>query len=172
MAAISAALALGSAIFSWRIMRRQDKRAAVSLRLAHDNDIIRWSDSAIAVLAEAHEILIEKGASCPDADFQARRSACRATLSAVIDRGRLFFPNVDRGDSHGAENEAGYRGHRQPVLEALVSAYQLLGSAGAEAGPDKASAEKLMQLRRTFVAEVFKAVEPERRGVSVKKLAT
>jgi hypothetical protein len=171
MAAISAALALGSAIFSWRMMRRQDKRAAVSLRLAHDNDIIRWSDAAIAVLAEAHEILVEKGTAYPDADFRVKRSSCRAALSAIVDRGRLFFPNVDLGDAHGADKEAGYQGHRQPALEALVSAYQLLGSAGADAGPDKTAAEKLMQIRRSFVAEVFKTVEPERRGMTLKKLS-
>jgi hypothetical protein len=167
----SAVIALVSALFSWRMMRRQDKRSAASLRLAHDNDIIRWSDEAIIALAEAHEMLCEKGIAFPDIEFLQKRSACRARISAIIDRGRLFFPNVDLGDDHGADKEAGYKGHRQPALEALVSAYRLLGQAGLQAGPDKEASDKLMAIRRGFVAEVFKAVEPERRGVTLKELS-
>ena len=94
-----------------------------------------------------------------------------ARISAIIDRGRLFFPNVDLGDDHGADKEAGYKGHRQPALEALVSAYRLLGQAGLQAGPDKEASDKLMAIRRGFVAEVFKAVEPERRGMTLKELS-
>jgi len=171
MGAGSAVIALVSFLFTWRMSHRQDKRAAASLKLAHDNDIIKWSDEAIAVLADAHEMLCEKGVAYPDPDFRLKRSACRAKISAIIDRGRLFFPNVDIGDAHGAGNEAGYKGHRQPALEALVKAYQLLGSAGMQAGPDKDSAELLMAIRRSFVAEVFKAVEPERRGMTLKELS-
>jgi hypothetical protein len=171
MGAGSAVIALVSALFSWRMMRRQDKRSAASLKLAHDNDIIRWSDEAIVVLAEAHEMLCEKGVAFPDTEFLQKRSACRARISAIIDRGRLFFPNVDLGDAHGVDKEAGYQGHRQPALEALVSAYRLLGQTGLQAGPDKEASEKLMAIRRGFVAEVFKAVEPERRGTTLKELS-
>jgi hypothetical protein len=171
MGAGSAVIALVSFLFTWRMSQRQEKRAAISLKLAHDNDIIKWSDEAIAALADAHEMLCEKGVAYPDPDFRLRRSACRAKLSAIIDRGRLFFPNVDLGDAHGSGNEAGYQGHRQPALNALVNAYQLLGNAGIQAGPDMESAGQLMTLRRNFVAEVFKAVEPERRGMTLKELS-
>jgi hypothetical protein len=167
----SAVIAFFSALFSWRTMRKQDKRSAISLRLAHDNDIIRWSDQAIVHLAEAQEMLCEKGVSYPDADFRQRRSNCRAQLSAIIDRGRLFFPNVDRGDAHGVGNEAGYQGYRQRVLDALVKAYDLLGSAGAQMGPDTTSADKIKDIRRAFVAEIFKTVDPQRRGSQVKELS-
>jgi hypothetical protein len=171
MGAGSAVIALVSFLFTWRMAHRQDKRAAASLKLAHDNDIIRWSDEAIIVLADAHEMLCEKGVGYPDGEFRQKRSACRARISAIIDRGRLFFPNVDLGDDHGVDKEAGYKGHRQPALEALVSAYRLLGEAGAEAGPDHQASEGLMAIRRGFVAEVFKAVEPERRGMTLKELS-
>ena len=92
-------------------------------------------------------------------------------ISAIIDRGRLFFPNRNLGDAHGANKEAGYQGHRQPALEALVTAYALLGRAGAGPGPDQPASEELMAIRRGFVAEVFKAVEPERRGLTLKELS-
>lgn len=171
MGAGSAVVAFFSALFSWQTMRKQEKRAVVSLKLAHDNDIIRWSDEAIATLAEAHEMLCEKGVAYPDNDYRGRRSAARARLSAIIDRGRLFFPNRTDTD-HGADKGAAYKGHRQAALDALVDAYDLLGAAGQQTGPDMDASEKLNAIRKRFVTEVFKAVDPVRRGTTLKELST
>ena len=171
MGAGSAIVAFISAAFSWRTMRRQERREATSLKLAHDSDIIRWSDAVILELAEAHEMLCEKGVSYPDGDFPQRRSAARARISALIDRGRLFFPNtVDKG-GHGAEKELAYQGHRQPALEALVRAHDALNAAGLAPGPDKAALEAMTIQRRAFITEVFKAVDPVRRGMTLKELS-
>ncbi len=168
----SAVFAAGSALFSWRMMQRQEKREATSLKLAHDSDIIRWSDEVIGMLADAHEMLCEKGISYPDADFGQRRSAARAHLSALIDRGRLFFPNRASKSGHGKEKEAGFQGHRQPALDALVDAYGLLDKAGFTPGPDAPSCDALTRCRRAFIAEVFKVVDPVRRGMTLKEIAS
>lgn len=170
MSAGSAVLALASAFFSWRASRRAEKRANVSLKLAYDSDVIRWSDEVIVTLSKAHEMLCEKGLSYPDQEFGARRSEVRAQLSALIDRGRMFFPNL-RDTSHGAHKELGFQGHRQQALNELVNAYELLHASGAGAGPDLVACEELAKRRRGFIAEVFKAVDPERRGMTLKELA-
>ena len=167
----SAVIALVSFFLNLRLVARQEKRNAVNLKLAHDSDIIRWSDEAIVILAEVDEMLREKGVAYSDNDFRQMRSASLARVSAIIDRGRLFFPNLDLGDGHGSQKEAAYKGHRQPALEALVSAYNLLRGAGAASGPDTAAAEQLRDIRRTFVNEVFRTVDPVRRGASLKELA-
>lgn len=171
MAVASAVIAFASFLFNWRLVSRQERREAANLKLAHDSDIIRWSDEVIAVLADANEMLCEKGESYPDAEFRIHRSATRARVSALIDRGRLFFPNLKSKVGHGADKEAGYQGHRQPVLDALVGAYDLLDKAASQPGPDLESAAALRVMRRQFVAEVFKAVDPERRGVTLKELS-
>lgn len=165
----SAVLALASFILNLRLVGRQEKRNAVAMKMAHDSDVIRWSDEVIALLAAAQEMLAEKGVSYPEAEFRGRRSAARAQLSALIDRGRLFFPN--RADvEHGKEKEAGFQGYRQPVLDALVNAYGLLETAGASPGPDRDAAGQIYTHRRSFIAEVFKAVDPVRRGEKMKEL--
>jgi hypothetical protein len=165
----SALLAVVSAFLSWRMSRRSEKRANVSLKMAYDSDIIRWSDEVILTFAQANEILFEKGVSYPDQDFARRRSEARAQLSALIDRGRMFFPNTKSLSGHGAEKEIGFQGHRQPVLNELVNAYSLLDQAGSAPGPDQAACEALMKHRRAFIAEVFRAVDPERRGSTLKE---
>lgn len=167
----SAVVAIISAIFSWRTMRKQERRQTMTLKLAHDNDIIRWSDGAIVTLAQAHEMLCEKGVAFADADFRMRRSELRAQLSAVIDRGRLFFPNRSDGE-YGADKEAAFRGRRHPALDRLVEAYELLGRSGDQMGPDRASAEELTKIRRLFVTEVFNVIDPVRRGLDLKEAVT
>lgn len=167
----SAVLALASFILNLRLVARQEKRNAVAMKLAHDSDIIRWADEALSILAAAQEVLIEKGVSYNDVDFRARRSTVRAQLSALIDRGRLFFPN--RTDPlHGQEKEVGFQGYRQPILDALVGAYDFFSNAGAAPGPDVAASQTIRNYSKTFMSEVFKAVDPVRRGEKVKELTS
>jgi hypothetical protein len=166
----SAVIAVVSFVLNLRLVARQEKRNAVNLKMAHDSDIIRWSDEVILALAGAYETLREKGLSYSDSDFAARRSSERAHISALIDRGRLFFPNRTDTD-HGADKEAAFRGHRQPALDELVAAYRVIDKAGAGTGPDLAAAEELMKHRRRFIAEVFTVVDPVRRGMTLKELA-
>lgn len=170
LALMSAVLAISSFILNLRLVARQEKRNATNLKLAHDSDIIGWADDVIRQLADAQEMVAEKGVSYTDTEFAARRSASRAGVSALIDRGRLFFPN--RADpTHGADKEAGYQGRRQPVLDILVETYGIIDTSGAGPGPDKAAVDALMKQRRLFVAEVFKTIDPVRRGETIKELA-
>ena len=165
----SAVLALASFILNLRLVGRQEKRNAVAMKMAHDSDVIRWSDDVIALLASTQEMLAEKGVSYPEAEFRGRRSAARAQLSALIDRGRLFFPNRADGD-YGADKEAGFQGRRHPALDVLVEAYAQIDTSGAPPGPDREVGDKLTVCRRKFMAEVFKAVDPVRRGEKMKEL--
>jgi hypothetical protein len=165
----SALVAAVSFFFNWRMVQKQETRANAQLKQAHDSDLIRWSDEVIGVLAEAYEMLREKGKSYPDAEFVVRRVAKRAHLSALIDRGRLFFPNRMDGKK-GLDKDVAFQGSRQPALDALVDAYDLLGVAGDTPGPEAARAEEFLQQRRRFVSEVFKAVDPVRRGMTLKEL--
>lgn len=171
LALISAFLAISSFFLNMRLVARQEKRNVASLKLAYDSDVIGWSDEILAVLAHSHELLAEKGVSYNDAEFASKRSDARARLSALIDRGRIFFPNRTDTD-HGADKEAGFQGHRQPILNVVVAAYAVLDKAGGSPGPDTAAADALMTERRKFVAEVFKAVDPVRRGRKIEEITT
>lgn len=166
----SALLALASFILNLRLVARQEKRNAVAMKLAHDSDIIRWADEVIALLAAAQEMVAEKGVSFGDAEFPSRRSSVRTQLSALIDRGRLFFPNREDGD-YGKDKEAGFQGRRHPALDVLVDAYAQLDRSFSP-GPDRDAIAALTSVRRKFMAEVFQAVDPVRRGEKVKELTS
>ena len=93
----------------------------------------------------------------------------RAQLSALIDRGRLFFPNRADGN-YGLDKEAGFQGRRHPALDVLVEAYSQIDKSGAPPGPDREVSDQLTVSRRKFMAEVFKSVDPVRRGEKMKEL--
>ncbi|MFT3725945.1 MAG: hypothetical protein QM773_20460 [Hyphomonadaceae bacterium] len=171
LALMSAVLAISSFVLNLRLVARQEKRNATSLKLAYDSNVIDWSDEVLHVLADAHEVLAEKGVSYGDADFPMRRSETRAKLSALIDRGRIFFPNRTDTD-HGADKDMGFQGHRQPILSTLVRAYGAIDKGGDGPGPDRVAVDALMVERRKFVAEVFKAVDPVRRGRKIEEITT
>ncbi len=165
----SAALAILSFFLNLRLVARQEKRNRVAMKMAHDSDVIGWSDEVVTLLAHTQEMLVEKGASYNDDDFRARRSDVRARLSALIDRGRIFFPNRKDGD-FGTDKEAGFQGRRHPALDVLVDAYGIIDAAGSAQGPDRENSEKLTTHRRKFMAEIFTSVDPVRRGENMKEL--
>ncbi len=169
LALTSAVLAISSFVLNLRLVARQERRNATSLKLAYDSNVIDWADEILHVLSDAHEMLIEKGVSYADAEFPPRRSDVRSRLSALIDRGRVFFPNRTDTD-HGADKDMGFQGHRQEILNTLVRGYVAIDNSGAGPGPDRASADALMGERRKFVAEVFKAVDPVRRGRKIEEI--
>lgn len=169
LAIVSGVIALVSFFLNLSLVARQEKRNRVAMKMAHDSDVIAWSNEVVRLLAGAQEMLVEKGVSYNDAEFRGRRSGVRAELSALIDRGRLFFPNREDGD-YGKEKEAGFQGRRHPALDVLVDAYAIIHAAGAPPGPDSASSDKLTAHRRKFMAEIFTSVDPVRRGQNMKEL--
>jgi hypothetical protein len=169
LAVISALIAVASFILNMRLVSRQEKRNAVAMKMAHDSDVISWSSDVVALIAATQEVLVEKGVSYGESEFPMRRSTARAQLSALIDRGRLFFPNRPDGD-YGMDKPAGFRGRRHRALDVLVKGYDLLDKAGASPGPDRTVANALNDIRRDFMAEIFNAVDPVRRGEKIKEL--
>ena len=66
----------------------------------------------------------------------------------------------------------GFQGHRQEILSTLVRAYGVIDRGGDAPGPDRVAVDALMAERRKFVAEVFKAVDPVRRGKKIEEITT
>ncbi|MEM7481608.1 MAG: hypothetical protein AAF481_10580 [Acidobacteriota bacterium] len=89
----------------------------------------------------------------------------RARLSALIEQGRFFFPNIDKGDGHGDDKPPAYRGYRNLGLDFLVASYNLLQQV-----PTESDREKLEILQRHFTSIVFEIVRPAHRLAVVRSL--
>ena len=87
-----------------------------------------------------------------------------ARLSMLIEKGRFFFPNVDKKDGHGKNKPTAYRGHRQVILDFLVFSYDIF---------NRDDAEKyfghVLRLQKLFTSKIFDILTPKSYVKSVKR---
>lgn len=151
------------------MVRRQVALQSETLRSEHDRAIMSWAGEAVHALSDALGVVKAQGAGASEASIQRRAIDTAQHLSALADRGRLFFPNHDdrrtAGDKHAA-----YSGHRPAVLDALVFACVVMDRLDPATPLNGKDADILIGCRRLFVSEVQQAVDPRRRGLMMRKL--
>ena len=148
----SAIIALIGALVAGRETRKQRDLMAETLRQRLDGASIRWGDEAIEMLAAAEGLEHRE----IHADAKADRIQIAQRLSALADRGRLFFPNHEE-NGKGKQNETAFRGSRPPILDALVFAYQELDSLKEGEAVDVAF---IRNCRRLVVSELQDHLDP------------
>ena len=133
-----------------------------------DDAMLQWGAEVIDLMAEI-EGYCEFGAP-PDAPALRLRAAA-ARASALVDRGRLFFPNVqsqDRGDAHGRAPDR--RGFRVAILDEVLRAFYVARHLIAATGPPAASLRGQMRAaRQRFVAHLQKEMGASLRKSSAEK---
>jgi hypothetical protein len=163
----SAAVALCAAIatiwFSRKNLRRElvnQRISMVSTRLKYFEDFKKWADQLVDILTEAIHLCDLDPKKIVDEPFFYRRHRLQITLSAMIDKGRWFFPNLEV-DDHGADKELGYRGYRHELLDGLVSAYRCLKRLDYENRDNNNSIRNDLTIaKRHFVGQVQKIIDP------------
>ena len=142
----------------------EDERAMLfeQVRMQRDSDILRWTERSIGLLAEAESVVAVYDPASTSADARAQLRSLRTHLSAVVDSGRMFFPN-SRPDSKGQEKPGAYQGERQWILEVLVGAHAVLAKVDSAADVDRqATVARLAEIRREFVSQAQLAIDPRR----------
>jgi hypothetical protein len=145
---VSAALA----IFQWRDRRN------TKYQIANDfsNQLLGWHSEVVEVLI---------GLNLPPKEIsKAQKRDLLVMLSAQIEQGRFFFPNVN-SDKYGIEKPPAYRGYRNIALDFLVASYDLHNRPYTRSVPTQA-----LQLQRLFTSVVFEVVRPSHRLKQIKKI--
>ena len=149
---VSAVVALIGAFTASRETRKQRNLMAETLRQRLDGASIRWGDEAIEALAAAEGL-----ARHPEsATYRADLERIVQQLSALADRGRLFFPNIEES-AKGQDKETAFQGSRPPILDALVFAHKELIS--LQEG-DPPHADFINRCRRLVVSELQDHLDP------------
>jgi hypothetical protein len=171
VAAVSAVLALASLVLTAVVVRRQTQLQFESLKAQMDTEVLAWAHEAIDLVSQAGALARGRGVAYPPDDFRRLAHETAQQLSAVADRGRLFFPN-EAPETHGRDKEAAFQGYRPPIIDAVVFACgQLERLSPDAAGPDEEAAAFLVKCRRLLVSEAQNAVDPRRRGQMLRRLA-
>jgi hypothetical protein len=129
---------------------RDRRHAKYMLESEHVRALLAWHREVLQVLMRAK--LLDRNRESPE------HKKDLAILSALIDQGRFFFPNIDKDDGFGKNKPAAYRGYRHVSLHFLGFAYDLLHDP-----PTRTTHADLEFLQRLFTSEVFAAVRPAER---------
>ena len=140
------------------------------VRVARDSDIIQWTSICVAVLAELESEVAFSDTSHKNSDEQTRLRALCHKLSALIDQGRMYFPN-QAPETKGGEKPPAYQGYRQVILTVLVRIYGLVEKFNRQ--PVNSNRENtvksISKYRRRFVSEAQLAIDP-RRYIALKEM--
>ena len=159
----AAILSLTALMLSLWVFSRQQRLNRWQLRLHREDHIIAWSQACITLMAEVEEYLKLHPHGAAEAIPPNDYVRIRSKLSALIDEGRLYFPNL-RDPNHGALKHEAYKGHRQGILDGLVEAYDFLRlmqeNRLATGGGEQPPGDAFNAIRRSFVSAAQSAIDP------------
>ncbi|MFN3211848.1 MAG: hypothetical protein ACE37M_01970 [Henriciella sp.] len=167
VAVLSAVIAVFGALVSRNETRKQRALQMENLRHSIDAQSLSWGNACIDTLNRAAMFARTRQHQANDQSFFQQRVNMLLAISSLVERGRLFFPNIDPG-SKGGEKEGAYRGSRPPILDALMYAYYEVEALSRQGGPTADnSAEYIEDCRRLLVSELQAHLDPRRRDTVI-----
>jgi hypothetical protein len=136
---------------------RDRRHARFQIENQYADSLLKWHSNVVELL------LCLRFSAFDKASMDRSKALCR--LSALIEHGRFFFPNIDRGDEFGEEKPPAYRGYRNLALDFLVASYNLL-----EQEPNEEEQIQAEALQRHFTSVVYELIRPHGRLETVRDL--
>lgn len=119
----------------------------------YKNELLTWYGKVIFTISKLQT-------NCSEDE----RIESLSELSALIEIGRFYFPNIDKKDGFGDTKPCAYQGYRHVALDFLVLIYQM-----ADIENIKKCRDKIEYMKRHFTSIVFQIVAPRKRIKSVKQ---
>jgi hypothetical protein len=119
------------------------------LKSQYQTEILNWYLETIEVLIRL------KIATKNDSLNKELKNELLSRLSAEIEVGRFYFPNVDKKDNFGREKPQAYRGYRNLLLDFLVFSYCIF-----EKDDAKRYWRHAETLQRYFTSHLFEIIDP------------
>lgn len=127
---------------------RDRKRERYAIVSDYCKQLIEWHGKTV-------EILIRLRIATKEGQL-AEKNNLLIDLSTQIEKGRFYFPNIDKGNEFGKNKPMAYRGYRNLTLDFLVYSYNLFSRSDATQFLKHAEV-----LQREFTSIVFSVVRPE-----------
>lgn len=159
---VAALLSLFALLLSIWVYSRQQHLNRWQLRLAREDHIIAWARTCLMLMAEVEEHVRAHVSVGGELLSREEFISFRGRLSAQIDEGRLYFPNI-KDPVKGAKKDTAFRGHRQKILDVLVAFYDSLDAMQERPGTwtDSNAAADLNSLRRAFISCTQATIDPD-----------
>lgn len=158
---LSAVVALAAAVAAWIVARQSIRVSRLDNQLAYFSSLRSWADEIIAANETAIHLCDLEPPQTKDPSFFNRRYELLCKFSGLLDRGRMFFPNLRQGEL-GGHKESAFQGYRHKILDSVFASYQQVRRMNYESqeGNDERKQE-LVKIERTFVSEVQAMLNPQ-----------
>ena len=135
------------------LVEGQTRVSVENFKFNNDTQLMSWANRVVVAMAEAYHLTAKTDGH-----------ALATNLSALIDEGRWFFPNIGKRESDH-EKPGAYRGTRQAVLDHIVAVYNaVVAMPNADEQAWQQHMSSVHAARRLFVSEIQHAVDPRRRA--------
>jgi hypothetical protein len=147
--------------------RRQAKVAVEQLVSSHGLVIRQWSDDVIETIGRSITLCHCHENNLSNLEFVRERSQVVQRLSALLDKGRLLFPNEDH-DQYGTHKPKAFRGIRQAVLDDVADTHD--ATEGMKFEDPEFHLRDLIEARRQFVSEIQECIDPRSQQKRLREL--
>ena len=172
-AAIASLAACASIYFSIRTRRdslTQQRVEVLSLKHDFDSDLRKWAEEVSEQMTEAIFLCDLDPVELAKGEFFQKQHAICTRLSALIDRGRWFLPNIKENEK-GQDKPGAYRGSRQPSLDYVVASFNFVTNLDClEQTPNRELQSQLIETKKEFVTELQKLLDPREREKETRTL--
>lgn len=119
------------------------------LTSSYKSEVIIWYSETIKILIA---LKYEAKLKFPNTNLK-NELLCK--LSANIEIGRFYFPNIRKGNNYGIDKPEAYKGYRNLMLDFLVYSYQIYEGKNPEKFIKHAES-----LQRHFTSHLFEILDP------------
>ena len=148
--------------------RKQALVAVEQLVSSHGQSVREWANGVIEAIGQSIALCHCQKNGLSEHEYVKERSRVVQRLSALLDQGRLMFPNVDY-DQYGTHKPAAFRGVRQAVLDHIADAHDVTLS--NQFDDPKLYLRDLIEARRAFVSEIQTTLDPRAQQQRLRQLA-
>ena len=151
---------------------RARQRERFDLRQSFFRQMEEWAAEVVSTMSEASFACELDPAQMPQHAFFNLRHELRWRLSALIDRGRWYFPNL-KEEEQGADKPPAYRGYRQQALTCIVDVLSVVTALDYRSPASNHGARSRSVLaKRDFTSEIQLVLDPRGRGREFRRLTS
>ena len=152
--------------------KKQEKLHAVDAEETYKSEVRAWGRSVVRAMALAQQLCKIDPEKFITSDYDLQRAETVAKLRGLLDKAKWLFPNlaVPSREDDSWEVEPDHK-RRLSALEAILHGYHVLDTVRAsDEEHRKRCVANMRNLRKQFVREMRRAVDPQVRGEDIERL--
>jgi len=150
--------------------KKQEKLHAVDAEETYKREVREWGRNVVREMAYAQQLCKINPDKFVTSDYDLERAKTVSRLRGLLDKAKWLFPNLAVPSFEDTNWNTDHK-RRLSALEAILHAYHVLDTVKAEVeGHRQQCVVNMRNLRKQFVREMRRAVDPQVRGQDIERL--